>query len=123
MQFKYQGKTYSMDLDDKLSVAEARALKQHTGFTIQDWMDGIQAADVDALCGIVFLAVRRAGDDIEWSDMDDMDLMQLASDVAEVNGLDVDALKRGEQPALPAQMNRAQRRSNTAPKKTASRAS
>lgn len=121
MQFKYKNKTYSMDLEDKLSVAEARALKQHTGMTIQDWMDGIQAADVDALCGIVFLAVRRAGDDIEWSDMDDMDLMQLAADVAEVNGMDVEALKRGEVPAVPAAVNRAQRRA--APKKPAAQAS
>ena len=119
MNFDYDGTTYGLDLDDELSVAEARAIKQHAGMSVQEWMDGIQVADVDALCGMVFLAVRRGGRDIEWSDLDNMNLIKLASSVMERNDIPDTAAGEGAG-SLPAALNRAQRRAQ--PKKATSKA-
>lgn len=116
MNFDYKGETYGLDLDDELSVAEARAIKQHAGMSVQEWMDAIQVADVDALCGMVLIAVRRGGRDIEWSDMDDMNLVALAASVMERNDIPDTAAGEGAA-ALPAALNRAQRRAQ--PKKAA----
>lgn len=116
VQFQYNGKKYSFDLNDELPVSEARLIKQHTGMTITEFFSGVEKGDVDSIVGVVFLAVRRAGDPIEWSDLDDMDLMKMATDIAEINNLDMDAVARDGMAALPEQMNRAQRR---AEKKTA----
>lgn len=112
VQFQYNGKKYSFDLNDELPVAEARLIKQHTGMTLSQFFAGIQDGDVDSIVGIVFLAVRRAGDPIEWSDLDDMDLMKMATDIAEINNLDMDAVAAGGMGAVQEQLNRAQRRTN-----------
>lgn len=111
MQFQYNGKKYSFDLNDELPVHEARLIKQHTGMTIKQFFEGVGEGDVDSIVGIVFLSVRRSGDAIEWSDLDDMDLMKMATDIAEINGLDADAAAAGGMSAVSEQLNRAQRRS------------
>lgn len=114
MQFQYNGKKYSFDLNDELPVHEARLIKQHTGMTITQFFEGVGAGDVDSIVGIVFLAVRRSGDPIEWSDLDDMDLMKMATDIAEINGLDPE----GGVSAVSEQLNRAQRREKKPTKTT-----
>lgn len=119
MDFQYNGKKYSFDLNDELPVHEARLIKQHTGMTIKQFFEGVSEGDVDSIVGIVFLSVRRSGDAIEWSDLDDMDLMKMATDIAEINNLDMDAVAAGGMGAVQEQLNRAQRRAEKKPTKTA----
>lgn len=69
------GKTYEADLAAlvNLSIGEARIIKRETGLTVMGWMDGMQAfnkQDPDILAGLVFLFKSRAGETVDWGDLD-----------------------------------------------------
>lgn len=118
MKIEHDGRSYDFDMDS-LEAAELRVVEQHSGMTLPEWMDGLKRGKVDSLVAIVFVAKRRAGDTVEWSDLDGLVVVDLMRMFAEANGIDVDALERGEEPALPEALNRAARRAKpaTAPSK------
>lgn len=112
MQLEHDGKTYALDMDE-IEAHELRVVEQHSGMTYPEWMEGLQRGKVDALVAIVFTAKRRAGDTVEWADLDNMKVLDLLKAMAEANGLDLEALERGETPELPAALNRAARRASS----------
>lgn len=116
LRFDYKGKTYGLDLDDQLPVSEARLIKQYTGMSVTEFMEGFQKADVDAICGVVLLGVRRGGGDVEWSDLDELDLIGLMQSMSDPNGTPLHELAaNGQTPELPEALNRAARRGATKP--------
>lgn len=114
MKIEHDGRSYDFDMDS-LEAHELRVVEQHSGMTLPEWMEGLKRGKVDALVAIVFTAKRRGGDTVEWSDLDGLVVVDLMRMFAEANGLDVDALERGEEPELPAALNRASRRAKPAP--------
>lgn len=116
LQFAYKGERYGLDLDDEFSVTEARVIKQHTGMTVKGFLEGFQEGDVDSLVGVVVLGVRRGGGEIEWSDLDDFNLMDLMASMSAPDGTPLTELaERSEAPEMPAALNRASRRANDRP--------
>jgi hypothetical protein len=111
LRFDYGGKTYGLDLDDELPVHEARLIKQYAGMTVTEFMEGFQKGDVDAICGVVLLGVRRGGGEVEWADLDSLDLVELMQSMSDPNGTPLAELAAsGQTPELPEAMNRAARR-------------
>lgn len=100
MKISHDGREYEFDMDS-LEAHELRAVEQHTGMTFPEWGEGLQRGKVDALVAVVFTAKRRAGDDLEWSDLDNLNVPELMVAMAEVNGLDAEAIARGETPDVP----------------------
>lgn len=109
MKIVHDGRQFDFDLDS-VEAHELRLVEQHTAMTFPEWAEGLQRGKVDALVAIVFVAKRRAGDDVEWADLDGLNIPELMETMAEANGLDVEAIARGETPVLPAALNRASRR-------------
>lgn len=57
----------------RLSIGEARVIKRQTGMTIADWRMGlatIQREDPDIFAGLVFLFRGRAGETVNWDQID-----------------------------------------------------
>ncbi|WDO09960.1 hypothetical protein ME763_32235 [Streptomyces murinus] len=67
-----EGAEYEWD-SDRLLVAEARELKTHTGLTPPKWMMALDEQDPDAIVGLIYLAKKRAGENLRWSDLDTLD--------------------------------------------------
>lgn len=80
---KIQGETYELD-DSKLNVEEARAIKTNTELGVVQWSQGLLDGDPDALCAMVWLAKKRAGEAPKWADVFklDLDLMDLMYQIA-----------------------------------------
>lgn len=111
MKFSYNNTVYDFDTDS-LTVAEGREVKKYAGMTLNEWQKGLEAVDADAMAALVYTAVRRDGGQIEWSDLDSMNLVDFANSIVEDNNLDRDALARGEVSVL---QNRAERRAAPKP--------
>lgn len=75
MKFSYEGRVYEYQ-QDKMPLADAVAIKAHTGMGVRSYMDGIKDFDPDAFTAMVFLALRRAGEVPRWEDID-FDVMEL----------------------------------------------
>jgi hypothetical protein len=79
---KLGDKTYTSSVVDlvRLSIGEARAIKRATGMTIADWRDTfrrIDREDPDLLIGLAYLMRTRAGEPVDWSDLDHMSSTEL----------------------------------------------
>lgn len=74
--FCLDGKDYFFD-DAKMSNVELRLLKLHLGLgpaEINRWEQMILTADnMDAIILMMLIARRRAGEQVEWADFDDLD--------------------------------------------------
>lgn len=70
-QFVQDGKTYAWDVDD-ITTMQAIELKKMTGWTVPEWMQGLQSGDAEAFRAFVWLARKVAGDQPEgrYSDFD-----------------------------------------------------
>jgi hypothetical protein len=64
-----EGAEYEWDTD-RLLVAEARELKQYTGFRPNKWLEAVDEGDPDAMAGLIYLAKKRAGETLRFSDLD-----------------------------------------------------
>lgn len=67
-----EGSEYEWDTE-RLLVAEARELKVHTGFTPPRWLMALDEGDPDAIAGLIYLARKRAGETLRFSDLDTLD--------------------------------------------------
>lgn len=63
---------------DRLSIAEAREVKRYTGVTLNALvMVSAGQVDGDVLAAVVFLAQRRAGEEVDWAQIDQVDVIDL----------------------------------------------
>ncbi|MFF9310079.1 hypothetical protein ACF1BS_04125 [Streptomyces sp. NPDC014748] len=90
IKLKVEGTVYEWDTE-RLLVAEARELKLHTGFTPPRWLAAVDESDPDALAGLIYLAKKRAGETLRFSDLDgldyaDFDLEAVDPDAEEPDG-------------------------------------
>lgn len=77
LKFAVNGRDYAVTLD-RLSIAEAREVKRFTGVTLHALMlAGSGQVDGDVLAAVVFLAKRRAGEEIDWAEIDQIDVLTL----------------------------------------------
>ena len=67
-----EGTEYEWDTD-RLLVAEARELKTYTGFTPPRWLAALDEDDPDAIAGLIYMAKKRAGETLRFSDLDGLD--------------------------------------------------
>ena len=75
--FTLDGCEYKVTLD-RLSIAEAREIKRYTGVTLGTLaMLAAGVVDADAVAALVSLAKRRAGEDIDWAEIDQIDVVAL----------------------------------------------
>lgn len=68
LRFTIDGTKYEFD-DQRLLNIEAIALQKTVGFKAPEWFEGIQAFDAEAVTGLVWLAKRRAGEDVRFTDI------------------------------------------------------
>ena len=97
MQIKVAGEVYDFD-DTKLSVKEARTIKELTGLGISQWGEGIRDGDPDALVAMIYLAKKRSGEAVRWRDLDDLDLMNEVDFINDDEGDQADD-SDGDEPA------------------------
>ncbi|WP_406168880.1 hypothetical protein [Streptomyces sp. NBC_00996] len=82
-----EGLVYEFD-QERLLLAEARELKTFTGLTPPRWAAGIDEQDPDSVQGLIYLAKKRAGETLRWSDLDQLDFADIE---LELMGEDADA--------------------------------
>jgi hypothetical protein len=71
-----------------LTIGEARSIKAHTGLTLTDWHQGLALSyrgDPDVLAGIVWLVRRRAGEVVDWAEIDRISTESLLGSVIDVD--------------------------------------
>jgi hypothetical protein len=74
---EYQAKAYSLF---DLSIGEARTIKRNTGMSISEWRLGLMTLhreDPDVLAGIVFVLRHRAGEQVDWAEMENISTQTL----------------------------------------------
>jgi hypothetical protein len=74
IKFAVDGTDYDYN-SDELSVFEARLVKSLTGMSTAAFLQGLAAMDGDSLAGMIYLAKRRAGEDIAWDSLDELNLV------------------------------------------------
>ena len=74
IKFAVDGQDYDYD-SDELSVFEARLVKSLTGMSTAAFLQGLAAMDGDSLAGMIYLAKRRAGEDIAFDSLDELNLV------------------------------------------------
>ncbi|RPE44165.1 hypothetical protein EDD90_7395 [Streptomyces sp. Ag109_O5-1] len=62
---------------DHLLLAEAREIKTYTGMTLPKWSRGIDEMDPDAIQSLIYLAKKRAGETLRYSDLDSLDFADI----------------------------------------------
>lgn len=98
MKFTVDGTKYEFDLDS-LTLDEGEILEDYAGMTLLQFGEAIQASKVRAIRAMVFIAKRRAGEQVEWADLGTLDLMKLAVSIIEDNDIDLDTATNGADPA------------------------
>lgn len=83
VRFDFQEQRYDFEAE-QLSVFEARLLKALTGMTAGAFLGGLAGMDGDSIAGMIYLAKRRAGEDIEWSSLDEVDLMPIIKSIGDL---------------------------------------
>jgi len=68
-----------MEVDPtRTRLADVRALKSQTGFTVESLGTALQSRDLDAVAALVWLALRRSGVNVPFDELDfdfgDLDL-------------------------------------------------
>lgn len=56
--------------ETRLRLSEARKLQKVSGFHPADFVKGLQEGNVDALAAVIWLAMHRAGVEVEYDDLD-----------------------------------------------------
>ncbi|MFJ8348991.1 hypothetical protein ACIQ9J_22045 [Streptomyces sp. NPDC094153] len=77
-----QGAVYDVDAQ-RLLLAEARELKTFTGFTPPRWFAALDDADPDATAYLIYLAKKRAGETLRYSDLDTVDYADIEVEIVE----------------------------------------
>lgn len=95
LQLVLGGRTYRMDPASlsELTIKEAREIKHHTGFRIAGWaqaMTSLTEVDPDVFLGVVYLMRTRAGEEFNWSELDDMPILELMGNMSSVEVPDPD---------------------------------
>lgn len=70
-----KGEKYEFD-QGSMPVGEARLIKERTGMGFAKWAEGVSEMDPDAICALVYLAKKRAGEAPKWTDMNNLDLLK-----------------------------------------------
>ncbi|MYR84088.1 hypothetical protein GTY41_03795 [Streptomyces sp. SID685] len=99
IKLKVEGVEYEWD-GDRLLVAEARELKVHTGFTPGRWLAAVDEGDPDALAALIYLAKKRAGETLRFSDLDTLDYADFDLEVADPEGAQADGQSDDQAEAL-----------------------
>ncbi|MFJ9374435.1 hypothetical protein [Streptomyces sp. NPDC101455] len=73
------GDVYEFD-GDRMLLSEAREIKTYTGMTIPKWSQGIDEMDPDAIQSLIYLAKKRAGESLRYSDLETLDLKDIDLD-------------------------------------------
>ena len=71
-----EGREIEFD-QDSMTVKEARLLKKLTGMGLRQFGEGMRNGDIDALMGMVYLAMRRQGVVVPWRSLDDFNIGDL----------------------------------------------
>ncbi|MFB7595761.1 hypothetical protein [Streptomyces sp. NPDC056160] len=90
-----EGTEYEYD-GDRLLVAEARELKTYTGFTPPKWLAALDDQDPDALAFMIYLAKKRAGESLRFSDLDTLDYADFDMEFLDADDEPDDAGEAGE---------------------------
>lgn len=69
MKFIIEGETYDYD-PDRLLNTEAIALQKATGMTVKQFGAALAETDPVALTGLVWLAMRRAGKEVPFDELE-----------------------------------------------------
>lgn len=104
LNFTLNGHDYYAVTLDKLSIAEAREVKKFTGVTLHSLvMASAGQVDGDVLAAVVYLAKRRAGEEIDWSEIDRIDVVELAENMSVTTGEEpqADPVTNGKTDAAP----------------------
>lgn len=89
-----QGVLYEFD-NERLLLAEAREMKTLTGLTPPRWSVALDEGDADAVAALIFMAKKRAGETLRFSDLDTLDYADIEM---EFIGEDEEQEGEGEQP-------------------------
>ncbi|MGW4876539.1 hypothetical protein ACWEPI_08285 [Streptomyces sp. NPDC004262] len=71
-----EGTVYEFD-GDHLLLAEAREIKTFAKMTVPAWSRGIDEMDPDAIQSLIYLAKKRAGESLRYSDLDTLDFADI----------------------------------------------
>lgn len=77
-----QGDVYEFD-PGRMLLAEAREIKTYTGMTIPKWSVGIDEMDPDSMQSLIYLAKKRAGETLRYSDLDHLDFADIKLELME----------------------------------------
>lgn len=105
MKFTVDGVGYDIDLES-LSLDEGEIIEDYAGSTIAEFADALRAVKVRPIRALVLIAKRRAGEDVEWADLGNLDLMELAMSIIEDNGVDLSVVGAGQDPAAMATLTK-----------------
>lgn len=88
VKFDLDGKAYEFS-GDKLSIGEAREIKRQLNVSLSQfdldlklWERGIGMPDGDTLAGVVWIAMRRAGEEPDLMVIDRIDIGALGESIA-----------------------------------------
>lgn len=82
MKFDLGGKLYEFD-GATLSIGEARAVKRNTGLGVLEFERGIKTLDPDAVAALIWVTLRRAGEEAEWDAVDQYDIGEFGASISE----------------------------------------
>ncbi|HEY3261365.1 MAG TPA: hypothetical protein VGJ95_14040 [Pseudonocardiaceae bacterium] len=68
MKIVVEGKPYEWD-EAELTIADFRTIKQSCGMTPKAFAMALDEGDPDALAALVFLAKRKAGEQVNYADL------------------------------------------------------
>jgi hypothetical protein len=71
-----EGREIEFD-ENQMLVREARLLQKVTGMGLRQFGEGMREGNIDALMGMVFLALRREGVAVQWSALDEFNIADL----------------------------------------------
>jgi len=69
------GRVYRFD-EKKMLNTEAMALQNATGFTLRELLTRFKTGDVEGLTAYIWLAMRRAGEQVKYSEVE-FDILQV----------------------------------------------
>lgn len=75
LRFALDGVKYEYD-EHKLLNIEAIALQKVTGLRVTEFAEALEQGDAGALTAVVWIAKRRAGEDVKFSELE-FDLMEM----------------------------------------------
>ena len=82
LRFAHEGTEY--EYDSTLSLVEAMLIKECTGLTAGQFLQGLELMDGAALGGMVLICKMRAGENTTWTDLLSMDLVELVKSIGEL---------------------------------------